>query len=245
MLKKYKILLPNWKKRSSALFILSLILVFFFDFNNLNAFVKPGKQNDKMPLSQSVAEKYGFNNFSKVKSIAFTFNVQKGKKKFLRSWYWEPETHKVTYKGIGKDGKEMNYSYYENKVDKKDTIATFVDANFINDQYWLLFPFHLVWDKKVDIEDAGSKPYPISKKTAHCLIVKYPDSAGGYTPGDIFELYIGKDDLIHEWVYRPGGSTTKRNAMTWEKNKNFKGILISTEHIGSNNNFKLWFLILK
>ena len=185
---KNSYILPQWKfqKSISLLFIFSLIIIFSYGFNNSYASTKPGKQNSTTPLSQTVAEKYGINNFSKVKSIAFTFNVNIGEKHIVRSWYWEPVTQKIIYKGPGKDGKEMNYTYYENKVDKKDTITTFVDASFINDQYWFLFPFHLVWDKKVNVEDAGSKPYPISKKTAHCLIVKYPDSAGGYTPGRRF-----------------------------------------------------------
>ncbi len=239
--------LPQWKfqKSISLLFIFSLIIIFSYGLNNSFASTKPGKQNSTTPLSKTVAEKYGINNFSKVKSIAFTFNVKIEKKNISRSWYWEPGTHKIIYKGPGRDGKEMSYSYYENKVDKKDTLTTSVDAKFINDSYWLLFPFHLVWDEKANIEDAGSKPYPISKKTAHCLIVKYPDSAGGYTPGDVFELYIGKDNLIHEWVYMPGGNAAKKRIMTWEKNKDFNGILISTEHKGPDNNFKLWFTDIK
>ena len=247
MINNHESLLPKlkFKKSISLLFIFSLLIVFFFNPSNLFASTKINKQNSTTPFSQIVAQKYGINNFSKVKTIAFTFNVKIGKKYIVRSWYWEPGTHKITYKGPGKDGKEMNYSYYENKVDKKDSLATFVDAKFINDQYWLLFPFHLVWDKKVNIKDAGSKPYPISKKNAHCLIVKYPDSAGGYTPGDIFELYVGKDDLIHEWVYMPGGNAAKKRIMTWEKNKDFNGILISTEHNGPDHNFKLWFTGIK
>ena len=231
----------KFRKSISLLFTFSLLVIFSFSFNNSYASSKTTKQNSTTLLSKTVAEKYGINNFSKVKSIAFTFNVNIGKKHIVRSWYREPGTQKIIYKGPGKDGKEMNYTYYENKVDKKDTIESFVDASFINDQYWLLFPFHLVWDKKVNVEDAGSKPYPISKKTAHCLIVKYPDSAGGYTPGDVFELYIGKDDLINEWVYMPGGNAAKTRIMTWEKNRDFNGILISTEHNGSDHNFKLWF----
>ncbi len=127
-----------------------------------------------------------------------------------RSWYWEPATNKVTYKGPGKDGKPMNYSYTTGSIDKNDTVKSFVDARFINDQYWLLVPFHLIWDKKAEITDEGMKPYPTSKKQAHCIVVKYPPSAGGYTPGDIFELYIGKDNLIHEWVYRAGGKKDGR-----------------------------------
>ena len=167
------------------------------------------------PLAEKVADAYGISNFKNVKSIAFTFNVKTKDISFARQWYWEPKTNKVNFKGPGLDGKTLDYSYVTGKIEKDDSLKAFVDARFINDQYWLLFPFHLIWDKKAVITDEGMKPYPISKKESHSLIVKYPPSAGGYTPGDIFELYIGNDNLIHEWVYREGGKKDGR-ALTWE-----------------------------
>jgi hypothetical protein len=191
-------------------------------------------------LATKVADAYGFKNFSRVKSISFTFNVKTKDKTFKRSWNWVPATNKVIYKGPGLNNKPMTYSYVTGSIDKSDSIKSFVDARFINDQYWLLFPFHLIWDKKAEITDEGIKPYPISKKQAYCLIVKYPPSAGGYTPGDIFELYIGKDNLIHEWVYRAGGKKDGR-ALTWEGYKNFNGLNISTLHNVADKSFKLWF----
>jgi hypothetical protein len=195
-------------------------------------------------LATKVADAYGFKNFSKVKSISFTFNVKTKDRTFKRSWYWEPGTNKVTYDGPGRNNKPMTYSYTTGSIDKKDSMKSFVDSRFINDQYWLLFSFHLIWDKKAEITDAGIKPYPISKKQAHCLIVKYPPSAGGYTPGDIFELYVGKDNLIHEWVYRAGGKKDGR-ALTWEGYKNFDGLNISTLHNVADKSFKLWFSNIK
>jgi hypothetical protein len=98
----------------------------------------------------------------------------------------------------------------------------------------------MVWDKKAEIVDAGTRPYPLSKKDARCLIVKYPSEAGGYTPGDIFELYIGKDNLIHEWIYRRGGKKDGR-ILTWEEYKNFNGLNLSTVHNNEDKSFKLWF----
>lgn len=191
-------------------------------------------------LAEKVADAYGLKAFDKVKSISFTFNVLNKGKKTVRAWYWEPGTNKVTYKGLNKEGKEINYSYSRGATDKKDSLKSFVDAMFTNDQYWLLFPFHMVWDKKAEIVDAGTRPYPLSKKDSRCLIVKYPPDAGGYTPGDIFELYIGKDNLIHEWIYRRGGKKDGR-ALTWEGYKNFNGLNLSTVHNNEDKSFKLWF----
>ncbi len=224
-------------KRTALFAMLFLIVSLLFACSSLSQ-----AQNT---LAEKVADAYGFKNFSKVKSISFTFNVKTNNRNISRSWYWEPGTNKVTYNGPGKDGKLMTYSYNTGSIDKSDTMKSFVDARFINDQYWLLFPFHLIWDKKAEITDAGMRHYPINKKKkAECLIVKYPPSAGGYTPGDIFELYIGKDNLIHEWVYRAGGKKNGR-ALTWEDYKNFNGLNISTVHNVADQKFKLWFSNIK
>lgn len=195
-------------------------------------------------FAQKIADSYGLASYAKIKSISFTFNVKTKNINLSRSWYWEPGTNKVIYKGPGKDGKPITYTYTTGQIDKKDAMKTFVDAKFINDQYWLLFPFHLVWDKKAEITYKGMKTSPIGRKQMRCLIVKYPPSAGGYTPGDIFELYIGKNHLIREWIYREGGRKDGR-ALTWEGYKNFGGLNISTIHNVADKSFKLWFSDVK
>ncbi len=217
--------------------VLALMLLSVFPTNN-------SAQTRTESFAKKIANTYGLQSFSKVKSVSFTFNVKTKSRSLSRSWYWEPSSNKVTYKGPGKEGKIITYSYITGSIDKSDSMKSFVDAKFINDQYWLLFPFHLVWDKKAELTDAGMRPYPVSKKQAHCLIIKYPPSAGGYTPGDIFELYIGKDNLIHEWVYRQGGKKDGM-ALTWEGYKNFNGLKISTVHNVADKSFKLWFSDVK
>ena len=193
-------------------------------------------------LSERVADKYGINNFSKIKEISYTFNVKFNNKVFKRSWKWNPKTDEVTFHGKGDNGQEITLTY--NRRKKMDKRTKKIDAGFINDNYWLLFPFHLVWDNHVDIKDAGMKDYPIGKGNGNCLIVKYTGNYG-YTPGDIFELYLNKDNSIRDWIYRPGGSKTKKRPATWEGNKNFGGITISTIHNGPNKKFKLWFTDIK
>lgn len=225
-------------KKSTAVPVL-MALIAFFAFTNYGF-----AQSKTETFAGKVAEAYGLTSFAKIKSIAFTFNVKTKKVNISRSWYWEPGTNKVTYKGPGKDGKILTYSYTTGQVDKNDQMKTFVDAKFINDQYWLLFPFHLVWDKKAELTDKGLKTSPIGRKQMRCLEVKYPPSAGGYTPGDIFELYIGKDDLIHEWIYREGGKKDGR-ALTWEGYKNYGSLNISTLHNVADKSFRLWFSDIK
>jgi len=217
------------------------MLTIFFSFIIFAQKNLKDKRNNKPVFAKTVAKNYGLENFSKVKSIAFTFNVKfKGITK-SRKWLWNVKDNYVTYWGPDNSGKLIEYVYNHSRVNKDNQNEKTIDSRFINDQYWLLFPFHLVWDKKAEITDKKMKVAPISKKKEHCLIVSYPKHAGGYTPGDAYELYVGKNNLINEWVYRPGGSTKTRFPISWEKHKKYNGILISTEHNGKAKDFKLWF----
>jgi len=195
-----------------------------------------------LTLSERVAWTYGINEFFKVKSISYTFNVINNGKELHRTWRWDPKTNIVTYWGKDKSGKNITITY--NRKGKMDEKLKKIDAVFINDNYWLLFPFHLVWDNHIDIKDAGMKKFPIGKGEGNCLIVKYLGNYG-YTPDDVFELYLMKNYTIHQWVYLQGGSTRNPRPATWQGNKKFGKIMISTLHYGPHKRFKLWFTNIK
>jgi len=203
-------------------------------------------QNKKMntskdPLALKVADAYGLSSFSKVKSIEFTFNVDfGGNKKVNRSWTWDPQTNMISYNGPGPNRKNIKFSYNRNKLDKSNKTEKFVDERFINDSYWLLFPFHLAWDNNVNIINKGMQNLPIGKGKATELTVRYENNVG-YTPNDAFDLFINKNDMISEWVYRHGGSKKNRAPFTWQDNKHFDGIVISTMHYGAHKKGKIWF----
>ena len=200
------------------------------------------QNKQKITLAEKVADAYGVDNFSKIKSLEYTFNVKFNGKIFSRSWKWNPKTKIVTYTGKDKNGKEEKVTYDRNKP-ISDSLKK-IDAGFINDQYWLLFPFHLVWDGHVDIKDLGLRDYPIGKGKGMCLTVKYTGNVG-YTPGDEFDLYLDKTNHIHQWVYKHGGDSKNPRPATWEGNKDFGGITISTQHKGPGGKFKLWFSNVK
>lgn len=193
-------------------------------------------------LNQKVADAYGIQAFSKVKKIDYTFNVIFHGRKFSRSWEWYPKTKEITYHGKGSNGKEVTFTYNENKPMNAKTKK--IDAAFINDNYWLLFPFHLVWDTHVKFTDEGVKKYPIGRGEGRALLVQYGDNVG-YTPGDAFELFLGKDNKIHEWIYFKHGNMKNPAPATWEGNKEFNGFTVSTMHYGPGKRFKLWFSNVK
>ena len=68
---------------------------------------------------------------------------------------------------------------------------------------------------------------------ARLVSVKYPQEAGGYTPGDTWDLYVGRDNRVQQMVYHRGGAQ-KPSLVTvnWTGYKQAGPLLISTEHRG-------------
>lgn len=180
--------------------------------------------------TDQIARAYGIDRFKKIKKISYTFNVKFGEKEIHRRWTWYPKTDDVVFV-------DLDIKYPRDNI-PEELKAT--DHSFINDNYWLLFPFHLVWDSDVKFEEVpGKQPSPIKKEMLNKLIVEYINDKG-YTPNDIYELYYDDDFMIREWVYRKGGSEENPRAATWESNNKYGGIMISENHTGENN-FRLWF----
>jgi hypothetical protein len=46
----------------------------------------------------------------------------------------------------------------------------------------------------------------VGSGSAELVAVKYPSEGGGYTPGDTWELYFGKDNRVEYFVYHRGGA---------------------------------------
>lgn len=198
----------------------------------------PTAEAETTPLRQLVAEEYGIEKFDEIQELSYTFNVIIGDKTITRKWKWEPKDKKVTYFEGGEDGGE--YTYHRDKLESQDKDKNIkIDKWFVNDQYWLLFPFHLLWDDHVEITEKGKLQSPIGKEDCRVLEIKYVGGRG-YTPDDVYELYIGDDNLIKEWIFRKGGGKPTR-ITSWENNKKFGPITIATEHYDSEKTFKLWF----
>ena len=107
-----------------------------------------------------------------------------------------------------------------------------IDPAFVNDQYWLIFPFHAYWDG-ADVQDKGMEKLPLGKGSARHVVVKY-GSAGGYTPGDTWELFVGSDNRVEELLFRHGGAAKPSIVIaTWAGYKKAGPLLVSTEHRGT------------
>jgi len=190
----------------------------------------------RAPILDQVAKTYGIDSWDKIEAIRYTWNVDiPGLFKASHKWEWEPKTGKITFESTDKDGKLVKVTYDSSQLSSQsDQVKNEVEPAFINDNYWLLFPFHAYWDKSASAIDQGKFNLPVGTGMAELLPIKYPSEAGGFTPGDTWDLYIGKDNRIVYFVYHRGGAKPPSRVLaTWAGYKKAGPILISTEHRGT------------
>ncbi len=107
----------------------------------------PASAQQRPAIADQIAKTYGFDSWPQVEAIRYSFNLDAGKLQLHRSWIWEPKTDTITYDGPDKDGKPVKVTYARSQLASQSAfVKEMVDPGFYNDQYWLLFPFHLIWD---------------------------------------------------------------------------------------------------
>tara|TARA_R110002096_G_scaffold68478_3_gene165208 strand:- start:3646 stop:4254 length:609 start_codon:yes stop_codon:yes gene_type:complete len=174
-------------------------------------------------VAEKIAKAHGFEKWENVSEIEFTFN---GK----RSWKWQPKTNDVTFI---QDTVEVRYNR-----SKIDSTVTNIDRVFINDKFWLLIPFQLVWDDGVTISEPIKTEAPISKTEMHKITLLYT-SDGGYTPGDAYDIYFGDDYIIKEWAFRKGNKPEAGLINTFENYQDFNGIKLALDHKKAEGDWNL------
>lgn len=221
------------KQKALLLFLITTILSCNETRNSSEAIPSEVKISEKkLTTAEAIAYKNGFENWANVSEIKFTFNFDRGEGHFERSWRWLPKSNDV----ILNNGKET-VIYNRNYL---DSISRKSDASFINDKYWLLAPFNLVWDEGTTFSEKQNVIAPISKDTLDQLTVVYGNE-GGYTPGDAYDFFFGKDFIIKEWVFREGNDSLPSMTNTWEDYEDFNGIRIAKMHKDANGAYKLYF----
>ena len=207
----------------------------------------PAPAQERPPIADELAKTYGLDSFGQVDAIRYTFNIDLSalKLKISRAWTWEPKTGQVSFEGKDKAGNPIKVTYSRSQLSSQsDVVKNEVDPAFVNDQYWLLFPFHLIWDGGVTVSDQGMQKLPIGKGTGHKVEAKY-GSAGGYTPGDTWDLYVGKDGRVQQMEFHHGGAAKPGVVLaTWDEQKKAGPLLLSLDHRGTADGkpFRLKFL---
>jgi hypothetical protein len=202
---------------------------------------------DRPPIFQQMFKAYGFESFGQVEKIRYTFHLEVPGVNLSRSWEWEPKTDLITYEGKGSDGKPVKVTYSRSQLSSQsDVVKNEIDPAFSNDNYWLLLVLHFSWDGSATVTDEGTQKLPLGNGSAKRVVVKYP-SEGGYAPGDTWELYVGDDNRIQEFVYHGGGPGTQKRPKllmaTWADYKKMGPLLISIDHRGTadGNPLRLFF----
>jgi hypothetical protein len=189
------------------------------------------------PIVEQLAKTYGLDSYGQVEAIRYTFNIQLPafKLELAHSWEWEPRTGKVTYEGKDKDGKPVKVTYIRSQINTAPAdVKDQVEPSFVNDNYWLIFPFHVYWDTSATVVEKDKQKLPIGAGTAKLVSVKYPAEVGGYTPGDTWDLYVGPDGRVMQFIYHRGGPKPPSNVTTtWAGYKKAGPLLFSTEHRGT------------
>ncbi|WP_224483576.1 hypothetical protein [Robertkochia aurantiaca] len=209
----------------TKLYPLALVLLLLISCN---------EETDKKPLSapEKIAYAHGFENWDKIEEIQFTFNVDRDTTHFERHWIWQPKSDAVTMIYA-----EDTVSYNRASIDSTVLQA---DKAFVNDVYWLLAPYKLVWDKGYEYEEPYLDKAPISNDSLQKFSIVYVGE-GGYTPGDGYDFYLDQENKVKEWVYRKDNDTAVCMKTTWEDYENLEGLQIATMHQDETGKFKLYF----
>jgi hypothetical protein len=189
------------------------------------------------PEVDQLAKTYGLDSYGQIEAVRYTFNLDLPalKVNLSRSWTWEPKTGQVTYETKDKDGKPVKVTYNRSQLNSAPAnVRDEIEPSFVNDNYWFIFPFHAYWDTSANVTVKDKQKLPIGQGTAKLVSVKYPMEVGGYTPGDTWDLYVGKDGRIVQFVYHRGGEKKPSNVTTtWAGYKKGGPLLVATDHRGT------------
>jgi hypothetical protein len=201
----------------------------------LNLATSWAQAQKRPPILEKVAKTYGLDSYDQIQAVRYTWSIDiPGLFKASHVWEWEPKSGKVSFESTDKDGKPVKVSYVRFQPNtQNDAVKTQIEPAFVNDNYWLLFPLHAYWDTGATVTDQGMKKLSIGSGSATLVSVKYP-SDGGYTPGDTWDLYVGKDGRVQQFVYHRGGDKKpKLVTATWAGYKKAGPLLVSGDHKGT------------
>lgn len=215
--------------------LLSFVCLFFLVLISCKTEKKtePVQTEKNLTILEKVAYAHGFENWKNIEKLAFTFNVDRDTSHFERTWIWETKKNVITAITASDT---LTYNRKE-----MDSVANNTNGNFVNDKFWLMVPYNLIWDKdNFTHTHTMEAEAPISKKSMQKLTIVYSNE-GGYTPGDAYDLYFEDDYLLKEWIFRRGNQEEPSMSTTWEDYVDKDGLKIASMHQNNDGSFKLHF----
>lgn len=170
-------------------------------------------------LGEAVYRAAGGDNWGNVKTIQFSFVVEKEGTTVAKAehlWNIPEQTDEVKWKG---QDVKVNLADPGAAADSKAAYA-----RWVNDSYWLLAPLKLM-DKGVTLTAEGTKE--ISGAQREVLRLSFEQV--GLTPTDNYRLYIDPaTKMVTFWDYMPKGE--KGMSGTWEDYQKSGGLTLATDH---------------
>ncbi len=215
-----------------SLFIFSFMLFIGCKTEPKNSSTEATPVTEKS-IPEKIADAHGYENWKSVSEITFTFNVDRDSTHFERSWVWKPKMNEVTAIS-GADTLTYNRK-------TMDSVAYKRNGGFINDRYWLVAPFNLMWDaNNYTYEHTEAATAPISEEPMQKLTIVYANE-GGYTPGDAYDFYFKDDFIVREWAYRKSNQAEPNLVSTWEDYVDLEGIKLAQQHNRPEGGSSLYF----
>lgn len=221
-------------KKIIGLIALSILLVTCKSETSKNTEANSVKTN--LSVAERIANAHGFEQWNTVSELSFTFNVDQDSSHFERSWTWQSKTNDVTLIS-GTD----TISFNRNNL---DSLSIKHDRDFVNDKYWLLVPFQLVWDQSAKISEPTKATAPISNTLLNKITITYSE-IGGYTPGDAYDIFYDDDYVIKEWIFRRQNAEEPSLVNTFENYVDIKGLKFAQDHKQKEVNWNLNFTNIK
>jgi hypothetical protein len=161
----------------------------------------------------------GGENWSKVKEVRFTFEVESDGKivsSAKHNWNVAAGTDDVQWKD--------KHATADLKSPAKDGDANTAYKRWVNDSYWLLAPLK-IRDPEVTAQPAGPKDF----NGTQCDTIRLSFGQVGLTPTDQYVMYVDpQTKLLRGWDYIPKEGTGLQ--ATWENYQTFGGLKLATEH---------------
>lgn len=192
-------------------------------------------------IRERIGRAYGVAAFDSVTALRYTFRIESSGRTTTRHWTWEPKSDWVVLQ-VEDSAAPTSYHRFNRREISSETPDSIrkLDHAFINDNYWFLFPLHVFRDTAASVVDSGIASLPIGSGSARRVVVTYPN-VGGYTPGDVYQLFLDDSFRIVQWIYNRGGDMSAGRAMTWEKNQRLGPLVVATEHRNAEGTFLLRF----
>jgi len=175
----------------------------------------------ELTTAEKIANAHGYENWDNVKTFAFTFGGTIKDPNSGRSWVWNPKTSDIQ---LTRNGEVTEYNR-----NNMDSVALKADRGFINDKFWALIPFQLIWDEGTTISESEKAKSPVKQEELNKIILTYSNE-GGYTPGDAYDIYFDDDFIIKEWSYRRGNAAEPSLSNTFENYSDHNGIKVAQDH---------------